>query len=303
MLLVSDIKDSYEKYNLPERFADCLPEVCDVCGSPLWIKESLTELQCSNPRCPDKIAMRISMICDDLNIKYFGDSTIRKFMDYYMVTNPMCIFALEKGMVVSDEISQEVSDKIINQIVEKRNFLLWEYVMYSNLPYLKTNAKKIFQGYNTLEDAYRDIESGGVDFIQQKLGIKCDGEVSVQAMKVYSTLMEYKPDLFESIVDVNIVNLGNVKEIDVVCSDEVGSGFKRKADFYDYVKENFGDKVHVNFLGSVKKSINYLVWKGADGSPARYTSKVRTVEGWNESGKTNIPIVSAEQFINIMREL
>lgn len=243
------------------------------------------------------------MICDDLNIMYFGESTIKKFMEYYIVNNPMCIFALQPGMVVSDEISKDVSDKIIAQLVEKRNFLLWEYVMYSNLPYLKTNAKKIFQGYRTLEDAYRDIESGGVDFIQQKLGIKCDGEVSVQAMKIYSTLIEYKNDLFECLVDVNIIDLGEKKEIDVVCSDEVGAGFKKKADFYDYVKTHFGEKVHVNFLGSVKKSINYLVWKGADGSPARYTSKVRTVEGWNESGKTDIPIVSAEQFINIMREL
>lgn len=303
MLFVSDIKENYDKYNLPGRFAECLPETCGVCGSPLWLKESLTELQCSNPRCPDKIAMRISMICDDLNIMYFGESTIRKFMNYYIVTNPMCIFGLRKGMSVSDEISQEVSDKIIEQIESKRKFLLWEYVMYSNLPNVKTLAKKIFQGYNTLEEAYADIESGGVDFIQQKLGISCDGDVSVMAMKVYSTLIEYKNDLFECLEDVEIVNLNGIKEIDVVCSDEVGTGFKKKADFYEYVKSHFGDKVHVNFLGSVKKSIDYLVWKGADGSPARYTSKVKTVEGWNSSGKTNIPILTAEEFINAMREL
>ncbi len=303
MLLVSDIKENYEKYNLPSRFAECLPETCEVCGSPLWLKESLTELQCSNPRCPDKIAMRISMICDDLNIMYFGDSTIRKFMNYYVVTNPMCIFALRRGMLVSDEISQEVSDKIIEQIESKRRFTLWEYVMYSNLPNVKTLAKKIFQGYNSLEDAYRDIESGGVDLIQRKLGISCDGEVSVQAMKVYSTLIEYKKDLFECLEDVEIVNLKGIKEIDVVCSDEIGGGFRKKADFYEYVKSNFGDKVYVNFLGSVKKSINYLIWKGADGSPARYTSKVRTVEGWNSSGKTDIPILTAEEFVNEMRKL
>lgn len=303
MLLVSDIKENYDKYNLPERFANCLPDICEICGSPLWLKESLTELQCSNPRCPDKIAMRINMICEDLNILYFGESTIRKFMEYYIVTNPMCMFALKPGMLVSDEISQDVSDKIINQIVKKRNFLLWEYVMYSNLPNIKTTAKKIFQGYDSLESAYNDIETGGVDFIQKRLGINCDGEVSVQAMKVYSTLMEFKNDLFECLEDVNIITLGDIKEIDVVCSDEVGTGFKKKADFYDYVKSNFGEKVHVNFLSSVKKSIDYLVWKGADGSPARYTSKVRTVEGWNCSGKTNIPIVTAEEFIKRMRLL
>lgn len=303
MLFVSDIKKNYTEYGLPERFADCLPEVCEVCGSPLWIKESLTELQCSNPRCPDKIAMRISMICQDLNILYFGESTIRKLMEYYDVYNPMCIFALKPGMLIHPDISEDVSEKIIKQINEKNKFLLWEYVMYSNLPYIKTTAKKIFQGYRTLEEAYSDIESGGVGFIQDRMGISAEGGVSVQAMKVYNTLMEFKEDLFESLEDVNIIDLEGKDEIDVVCSDEVGTGFKKKAEFYDYIKNHFGDKVHVNFLGSVKKSINYLVWKGADGSPARYTSKVKTVENWNQSGKTNIPIMTAEEFIDEMKRL
>lgn len=302
MLFVSDIKENYDSYGLPERFAESLPEYCEECGAPLWMNESLTELQCSNPRCPDKIVMRISMICNDLNIMYFGESTIRKFMEYYEnVTNPMSIFALRPGMLVSDEVSVETSNKIIEQLMEKRRFTLWEYVMYSNLPYVKTMARKIFQGYSTLEAAYKDIEEGGFQFINKKLGLS--NESTVQAMKVYSTLMEYKQDLFECLEDVEIINLEGIKEINVVCSDEVGGGFRKKADFYDYIHNTFGYKVHVNFLGSVTRGIDYLVWKGADGSPARYTSKVRTVEGWNTSGKASIPVITAEEFISEMKEL
>ena len=51
MLLVKDLKDSYESYGLPERFVDLLPEKCDVCGSPLEISETLTGLHCSNLHC------------------------------------------------------------------------------------------------------------------------------------------------------------------------------------------------------------------------------------------------------------
>ena len=301
MLFISDIKDNYAGYGLPERFAECLPDTCSVCDSPLWINESLTELQCSNPHCPDKIAMRISMLCDDLDIKFFGDSTIRKFMDYYEVDSPLCIFGLHPGMVVGEGISMEASDKIINQIDAKRKFTLWEYVMYANIPYVRTMARKIFQGYSNLDDAYRDIENGGVAFIQKRLGITADGEVSVQAMRVYKSLIEYKQDLYSCLDDVVIEDLSGVKELNVVCSDEVGAGFKRKADFYAYMKERFGSRYHFNFLSSVTKSIDFLVWKGADGGMARYTSKVRTVEGWNASGKTNIPIVTAEGLINALK--
>lgn len=301
-MFVSDIKEHYDEYGLPRRFAECLPEYCESCGAPLVIRETLTGLHCSNPRCVDKIVKRIEMLCDDLNILYFGESTIEKFVEDYHITNPMEIFALEKGMLISRDASPEVSAKIINQIVEKRRFLLWEYVMYSNMPHIKTSARKIFQGYSSLDEAYRDIENGGIEFIQDKLGI-WGSTISVQAMKIYKSLMEYKADLFDTLENVEIINLENTKELNVVCSDEVGGGFKKKAEFYDYVKKNFGSKAHFNFLPSVNKSIDYLVWKGADGSPARYTSKVKTVEGWNSKGVTNIPIVTAGQFLERIGEL
>ena len=301
-MYVSDLESNYVDLDLPKIFVDTLPKTCPSCGFPLKIRESLTGLSCSNPRCVDKIAKRIEMICTDLNILYFGESTIYKFIDTYDVTNPMQMFGLEEGDLVFDGASPELSSKIINQILAKRDFLLWEYVMYSNIPNVRTSARKIFQGYDSLDDAYRDIEQGGVSFIQSKLGLSMD-TTSLQAVKVYNSLLEYKKDLLEGLIYVNIVKLGNVKELNVVCSDEVGAGFRKKAEFYDYVSKNFSDKVHVNFLSSVSKNIDYLVWKGADGSPARYTSKVKTVEGWNSKCKTNIPILTAEQFINVMRNL
>lgn len=302
-MFVSDIKENYDTYGLPSRFADCLPEVCPTCGSATEISESLTGLKCSNPRCPDKLIMRIRAICQDIGILDFGESTIEKFLDYYEVTNPLNIFSLRKGMLISDQISQEVSDKIISQIEEKRDFMLWEYVKVANIPHVQTSAKEIFGGYTTLEEAYADIESGGIEFIREKLGIKKTDEVSVRAMKIYKSLMEFKEDLLECECEVNIISIENKLELDVVCSDQVGGDFKKKSEFYSYINNEFADRVHVNFLSSVTKKIDYLVWAGADGSPARYTNKVKTVEGWNEKGTCNIPIVTAQQFIEMMEKL
>ena len=92
------------------------------------------------------------------------------------------------------------------------------------------------------------------------------------------------------------------KTFKVVCSDQVGGRFSKKAEFYAYVNNTYADKVHCDFLPSVNKSIDYLVWAGADGSPARYTSKVQKVERMNSKG-SNIPIVTAEQFIEIIENL
>lgn len=302
MIFVKDIKQDYNRYELPLRFLEVLPDVCEECQSDLAISETMTGLHCSNPRCKDKLVMRIRAICRDLGIVDFGESTISKFIDYYGVTNHLNFFDLRQGMLLSDEVSDKVSAKVIDQLSLKKDFLLWEFVQIANLPYIQTSARKIFQGYSNLENAFADIEEGGVDFIQNKLGIAKEDTISLQALKIYTTLMEYKDDLIEGEECVNIIKLEGKKELNVVCSDQVGGGFSKKPEFYAYIKERFKENIHVNFLSSVSKSIDYLVWAGADGSPARYTSKVQKVERYNEKGM-NIPIVSADMFIEKLDNL
>lgn len=301
-MFVSDIKENFDSYNLPQQFAEVLPEFCETCGAPMEISETLTGLHCSNPRCKDKMVMRIKALCNDLGILKFGESTIEKFIDYYEPDSPMDIFQLEEGMLLAPDVSPKISADVIRQIKEKRKMQLWEYVMFANIPFVRTSARKIFQGYKNLDDAYKDIVSGGLIFIQDRLGISEYNELSVQAMKVYNNLIEYKDDLYSGINDVEIVDLSNKKQLNVVCSDQVGNGFNKKSEFYAYINNTYADKLHVDFLSSVTKSIDYLVWAGADGTPARYTSKVQKVERYNEKG-SNIPIVTAQQFIDIVEKL
>lgn len=301
MFYIDDLQKSYSKYGLPERFVMSLPTECPDCGAPLEMSENLTGLRCSNPRCVSKLVMRIRSICKDLNILNFGESTIEKFIKLYEPDSPLDIFELKEGMILGEGISLEVSNKVISQIQEKNHFLLWEYVQVANIPCVRTSARKIFQGYETIEDAYIDIENGGSDFICRKLGINKKDETSIQAIKIYKNLLEFKDELISGEKDVNIVKLGEIPELNVVCSDQVGEGFKNKPEFYDYVHKNFSGRVHVNFLSSATRNMDYLVWAGADGTPARYTGKVQKVENWNSKG-SKIPIVTGKQFVEILNE-
>lgn len=296
-MLVTELK---ERNDLPTEFLNILPEVCETCGSPLEITETLTGLKCSNPRCKDKMVKRIQTLCQDLNILYFGESTIRKFLNAYECNSPMGIFALQKGMLISPDTSLELSNKIIDQIQAKNSFTLWEYVKHSNLPHIRDNAKKIFHGYACIADAFKDIESGGVSFIKDKLGITSFDYLL--ATKTYNTLMLFKQDLLGYETDVNIIHTENLVELEVVCSDSVGEGYPKKKDFYADMNSRYSDIIKFDFKGSVSKSTDYLVWAGADGSPARVTSKVVTVQKWNESGKTNIPILTGKQLIERLNE-
>ena len=299
-MFVTDIKENYEGYGLPEKFAMILPEFCETCGAPMVISETLTGLHCGNARCKDKMVMRIKALCKDIGVLNFGESTIEKFVDYYEPESPTDIFELREGMQLAPDVSLKVSNGIISQIRSKNKMQLWEYVMFANIPFVRTSARKIFYGYRTLDEAYADIEKGGIEFVQRRLGSESNW-VSLQATKVYNNLMEYKYDLFCGINNVDIIDISDKKQLKVVCSDQVGGRFTKKAEFYAYVNNNF-DGIHVDFLPSVSKDIDYLVWAGADGSPARYTSKVQKVERYNEKG-ANIPIVTAEQFISMLESI
>lgn len=302
-MFVSEIKENYDYLNLPEEFAAILPEFCETCGSPMEISESLTRLHCGNPRCRDKMVMRIKQLCQDLGVLGLGESTIEKFVEKYNPDSPMDIFELKEGMQIADNMSVEVSNGIINQIQRKKKMQLWEYVMFANVPQIRTSALKLFDGYVSLDDAYADFEEGGIKLIQKKLGLGLGEKgVSVNALKIYNNLMEYKADLYSGIKEVEIIDLSDKVKLKVVCSDQVGGRFKTKSEFYTYMNNEYADKIHIEFLPSVSKDIDYLVWAGADGSPARYTSKVQKIEGYNAKG-SHIPIVTATQFIEEIERL
>lgn len=303
----------------PLPFYQSLPTVCfeSSCGFPMEMSETLTRLHCSNPRCIAKLVRRMKSIVQYLGVKDFGEARIRSFLEHTGVINPMFIFAYDPSEdgALSDDISMDLSEKIYNQLQIKRKMTLAEYVRLSNIPNVQTSASIIFGKYDDIYEAYEAIEAGGVDYIQELLGIGKE-DVSARAIAVYDSLMTFKQDLIEAVdcVDIIAVNKAETVNIKAVVSDEVGCGFKTKAEFYakcNSLREN----VHIEFLGAVNKSIDYLIWAGADGSPARYTNKVDKVKKYNaktaehiEEGKIvkgehHIPILTADQFIEVLGEL
>lgn len=331
-MLVSDFKDKME-YRYPEVFLRSLPDTCldPRCGSPTEMSEVLTGLKCSNPRCPTKVANRIVAIMSALGVKDLGLARANSFVSKFGALNPLYIFAYESEIdgALGDDVSIEVSRRVEEQLKTKKNFALWEYVRIANLPFIQTSALQIFGDYDDLSQAYSDIEQGGVDFIRRKLDISKGAskstlmsantgedleseitDVSVRALKVYTSLMTFKTDLFQALPFVNIIRLNddNMTTLKVVCSEEVGAGFRTKADFYATVNGLYPN-LHVEFLSSVTKNIDYLVWAGADGSNVRVTNKVSKVRKYNETyeahkatnslkpGEHYIPILTANQFL------
>lgn len=291
--------------NFDDAFYESLPRFCPDCEYPMEMTEAITQVHCSNPRCPSKVVQRMIAMASSLGVKDLGESKAKKFLEKFETSNPLIIFAYESEVdgSLGEGISLEVSKKIEEQFQAKKSFTLAEYVRTANLPNIQTSATTLFGEFDDLAEAYNQIEKGGVEYIAKKLGIAVGSEeISIRATKVFESLMTFKSDLFEALDFVNIIktNTDDMISLKAVCSDEVGKPFRTKADFYATIN-NMYPNVHVEFLGAVTKNIDYLVWAGADGSPARLTNKVKKTQAYNEKG-CNIPIVTAMQFIEILKE-
>lgn len=271
----------------PQQFLDVLPHHCPTCGYETLITETLTSLSCSNPHCLEKSVQRLVMLLKDLDIKSLGEAKCRQFLEYFEITNPYCIFMYEPDDgVLYEGASPSFSDKFYKQLSDsKRRMTLSEYVKIGNLPGIRDSAHKLFGDYDSLEEFYDDLESEGITFVQDLLGIKReedpdgwgDDPVSVRAVAVYNTLVDFKEDLFEAIDYVDIKQI-DTPVFNICISTAVGFPFKSKASFVSEMNEMFGDKVHLNFLGSVSRNCDFLIWSKEGGK----TSKVRKAEALNE---------------------
>lgn len=301
MVLVKDLEFSELGSSLDPRFFEVVPQFCDSCESPLDMNMALTELKCINPMCTGKLVMRVRKLCEALGIKHFGESSIEKWVDENGIVSPLQLYNIEGGMLLNG-ISDSLADKLLPQISAVKTMKLWEFVANAQLPYIQMSAKKLLEGYSSLEDFFSDMTDGGVEFIQNRLGIGDQYDdlgnpiVSTMASKVFTSLLESQEELLEAINYITLEDESNVQEFIIVASDEVGNGFSTKREFYNYIKQRYAGLATFTIGSSVTKKTNIVIWKGFDGTPARETSKVkRTYELHNQG--VQIQGYTAAEFI------
>lgn len=299
MIRVSELYSS----SLPKEFLDTLQETCDVCGSPNEVSETLSRLECSNPRCPEKGVQRLLVLLQkDLLVDNIGEARIRKFMNNFDCYNPYGIFTYDPKTdgTLFEGCSMEYSESIYAQVNAKREMTLGEYVRIGNIPGIRDSALKLFNGYDSLDSFYADIQDDGVSRIQELLGIgNTDDDtqtVSVRAVAVYNALMQFRDELYQFIDDVVIKSYEHTFSIYI--SNSAGDGFKSKSDFKAYINKTFASRLHVNWVNGVSKTIDFLIWDGFS-----ETTKVKKIKGYIESGSTSARLMTGSEFISFCKTL
>lgn len=284
-----------EEILLDEEFLQILPTECPDCGADLTISDTLKELSCSNSMCRGKIAKRMESMLADMGVKNMGENRCLAYVDATGATSPMHILGYQNGAV--GEMSEAFMQGIKDQLDTKRTMMLWEYIKFSNIPFVRDTARQVFDRYTDLNKFYDDLDKvdeklsyGGIRYIQQLLGIKENSATfSIKAINVYMALTTYRETLLNGLNYVNI--LVPAKTLNICISKAVGSPYTSKQNFIEVMNNKCGEQLHINFLGSVSKNCDYLVWSKE--GPA--TSKVK------KATSLGIPIVTGAEFEEIVR--
>lgn len=266
------LKTVIENELISQAILDCIPHECE-CGAPIEFTDSLRQVYCSNDKCTYKIAARLEAMAKAMKADGFGESTCIEVCRQFKLVSPYQVFLLEGALLQGIE-PENVSAfaKKVQSICDrgKRKVELWEVVKLAGIPSIETIAYKIFDGYDTLTDAFNDIEKGQVPFIAEKLGLK-NAETGVMAVNVYNTLIKYKDELLFGEKQFEIYKPTGV--ILYIAITGGVNGFRNKGEFVQYLNNRYDGKVNAMLMNSVTSQVDILI---ADGDTTSNKFKAAT---------------------------
>ncbi len=257
---------------LSEDVIDCIPHNCEYCGSELELTDSIKQIYCPNRFCALKIAARLEYMAKAMKADGWGESTCREACRIFKLKSPYQVFLLEGHTCDSIPAFRKKVDSICDP--DKRRVKLWEVVRLAGIPSIETIAFKIFDGYENLEEAYKDIEDYQVPFIAERLGLK-NAETGVLAVKVFNTLIEYKDELLFGETQFDVYQPTGMN-LYIAITGGV-QGFTNKAEFIKYINRRYLGKINAMLMNSVTSNVHVLIADG-DTSSSKYKSACRLRE-------------------------
>lgn len=285
------LREVEENQLLSQDVLDCIPRECD-CGAPIEFTDTLRQIYCSNESCIYKIASRLESMAKAMKVDDWGESTCVTVCKEFKLISPYQVFLLEREIEKGRTSSVSAFNKKVNAICDrsKRRVKLWEVVKLASIPNIDTIAYKIFDGYDNLTEAFKDIEEGQVPFIASKLGIK-NTETGVLATRVYNNLIRYKTELLfgETLFDVYKAEGVNIQ---IAITGGV-DGFRNKGEFVEYINKRYNGKVNAMFVNTVTNKTDILIVDG-DSSSSKYGKAIKINTKYLESLLDNGEIEESE---------
>lgn len=131
-----------------------VPTQCSVCEAT--VDQEGAHLYCANPSCGAKSEGRILYWLRMLDVKGAGSSVVSAMCAHKLVGDLSDLYSLSPGVLGGVIGSAKNAEKIVNEIMAKREVPLWKFLAGLGVPHLgKTAAKTIAKKYGSMDSVMR----------------------------------------------------------------------------------------------------------------------------------------------------
>lgn len=296
MIDVVKVKD-LDKNIFPNDFLHQLPLTCDICGADNEVMESLSYLQCSNPKCISKVGYRLFLLLKDLGINTLSVDECIEFLEEFDTLNPYSILLYNydnDGELILG-FGAEKSESFYNELNRKRGMLLWEFIKIGHFGNFNESIEKILRGYSNLHIFYDDLMAGGIPFVQSLLlketTLEDTDSICVNAVLIYDLFISNREDILEGLDGVVILNPDYT--LGVLFANSVDKNlYSSNKDFLYEVNGKLKNKIYLYPLYILNENVSLVYWEEEElGVKNSIVEKL-------EIEYPDIPIVNTENIYN-----
>lgn len=189
------ISDAVNNNIISPALSKMLPSRC-LCGHELQFSDDMQKIVCSSDICRTGLLHRLKYINNKLKIGLTSDELVfitkkLKLKSPYQILHLADAY---KAKVISSETVMHIKSAL-NRISEIHNteYYLHEVISFSGADGLtETISKKLFNGFNTIDEVYRNLDEYRAGFISEKIGSTHN---SLASIDLYNTLVSLTDEL------------------------------------------------------------------------------------------------------------
>lgn len=242
------------------------------CGADIVFSDSLRNAHCSKHNCMYSVINRVNLLSKRLELK-ISDMDAENIVKKLKISTPYQIFMLDavakNGSITRADIHNldEVLDRL--REVKKNQYYVYEVIEMSGVLSLMNTAKAIFNGFDSVTEAYNEVDKGQLSFISDRLCLTTT-EASSLGVEIYNQLIEYLEEFLFAEMQLKIRKYSEYK-LNIAFCDNVFP-FVNKQEYIEYI--NSISKFKFNFVHSVSTDTDILVRNSTDNSSKSRSARI-----------------------------
>lgn len=242
------------------------------CGAEIVFSNSLRNAYCSDRNCIYKVISRVKELNELLRLE-LSDIDIENIVKKLSITTPYQILMLDAVVKAGSITNADIHniDTVLQKLEQAKQleYEIYQIAEMSGLESIKTTAKAIFSGFDSVSEAYNEIEKGQLSFVNERLGL-ITAEASTLGVEIYSQLTDFMEEFLFAEMQLKVKKYSDYKLNIAFCDNIIP--FVNKREFIEYI--NSLTKYKFNFVSSISTYTDILIRNSTENNSKSRTARI-----------------------------